>query len=105
LEGLIDEVERMSSVGEGAIGLSREQEISEIGWRGPGDNGREHGTLGRPAMAHGGPTPQPALHGNKIGLTSKRRTFLARCLSSAVCRYATRTVDQSEISLFFRQHG
>jgi len=32
LEGLVDEVERVSVVGKGAIRHSREQEVSERGW-------------------------------------------------------------------------
>jgi hypothetical protein len=32
LEGLIDEVKRMSASGEGAIGLGFEQEVSDRGW-------------------------------------------------------------------------
>ena len=57
LERLVDEVERMSGIGERPLGLGREQGIGEHGRRETGRNRREQSALGRLAMAHVCPTP------------------------------------------------
>ena len=105
LEGLVDEVEGVSRVGEGAISVSFEQETGEVGRRGSACDSREHGALGRFAMAYCRPTPQPALDNSKIGLAREWRTLLARRLSLAVGCYAAGAVDQGETDLFLLQHG
>ena len=92
----------MSAVGEGAICLSRKQEIGELGRRRAARDGREHGTLGRLAMAYGRPTPQPPVDGSKIEPARERRTLMARRLSIAVSGDAARAVEQREIGLFLR---
>ena len=102
LEGLVDEVERVSGVGEGAIRLSREQKVGEDGRRGTSRDGREHGALGRLPMAYGRPTPQPALEGGKIRRTRERRTLPARRFPFAVGRHAAGAVEQGEIILLLR---
>ena len=66
LERLVDEVERMSGIGIGAVGLGGQEEIRERGRRGVAGDGGEHGALGRLAMAHGHPAPQPALERGKV---------------------------------------
>src|SRR5262249_41548068 len=92
VERLIDEVERVSGIGEGAIRLTRKQEIGELGWPSSARERRQHGALGRFPVAYGRPTPQPAADGGKIGPARERRTLLARRLSIAVSRYAARAV-------------
>ena len=52
LEGLVDEVERVSCVGIRSLGFGREQSIGEHGRRQIGRNCCEQGALGRVAMAH-----------------------------------------------------
>ena len=52
LERLVDEVERVSGVGEHPLGLGREQDISEHRRRKTGCNRRKQGALGRLAMAN-----------------------------------------------------
>ena len=105
LERLVDEVERVSAVGEGAIRLGREQKVSERGWRGAGSDGGEHGALGRLPMAYRRPTPQPALEGREIRRARERRTLLARRLPFAVGRDAAGAVEQGEIVLLLGEHG
>jgi hypothetical protein len=61
LERLVDEVERVSAVGEGPLGLGREQGVGERGWRETGGDPGEQGPLGRLAVADLRPAPQPAL--------------------------------------------
>ena len=105
LERLVDEVERVSGVGERPLGLGREQGIGEHSRRDTGRNRREQGALGRLAMAHVCPTPQPALERGRIRPASKRRTFPPRRLAVAVRRHAARAVEQGEIGFLLRQHG
>ena len=92
----------MSAVGEGAIRLGRKQEIGELGRRSTARDGREHGALGRLAMAYGRPTPQPPVDGGQIGPARERRTLLARRLSIAVSGDAARAVEQRQEGLFLR---
>ena len=105
LERLVDEVERVAAVGKGALGRGREQDIGERGRREHRRDRGQQGALGRIAMAHGGPAPQPALERGRIGPASKRRAFPSRRLAVAVRRDAARAVEQREIGLLFRQHG
>src|SRR5262245_56451438 len=94
LERLVDEVERVSRVGEYPLGLSPEQNIGEHGRREHGRTRRQHGALGRLAMTNVGPTSQPALERSRIWPTSKRRTFAPRRLAIAVRRHAARPVEK-----------
>ena len=95
----------MSGVGERALGLGREQGIGQHRRRETARNRREQGALGRLAMAHMCPTPQPALERGRIGLASQRRTFPPRRLTVAVRRHAARAVEQGEIGFLLWQHG
>src|SRR5262245_7425534 len=97
LERLVDEVERVSGVGEYPFSLSREQDVSEHGRRETGCNRRKHGALGRIAMTNDGPTLQPALERSRIRPTFERRTFPPRRLAIAVRRHAARPVEQGKI--------
>jgi hypothetical protein len=54
---LVDEVDRMAAVREGAVGRRREQQARERGRRGPAGDGGEQGALGSVAMTHGRPVP------------------------------------------------
>jgi hypothetical protein len=105
LERLVDEVERVSRVGEYPLGLGRKQGICEHSRRNIGRNRRKQGALGRLAMAHLCPTPQPALERGRFRSASKRRTFPPRRLAVAVRRHAARAVEQGEISFLLSQHG
>jgi hypothetical protein len=93
LECLVDEVERVSGVGERTLGLGREQGIGEHRWRDTGRNCREQGTLGRFAMAHLGPTLQPALERARLRPAAQRRTFPPRRSAVAVRRHAAGAVE------------
>src|SRR5258707_13681648 len=105
LERLVDEVDRVSGVGERPLSSGREQGIGEHGWRDPGRNRREQGALSRLAMAHARPTPQPALERGSIRPASKRRTFSPGRLAVAIRCHAARAVEQGEISFLLWQHG
>src|SRR5882672_7646253 len=59
LEGLVDEVERMSGVREHAIRPGCEHKLGERGRRGAGRDRGEHGALRRLPMPDGCPPPQP----------------------------------------------
>jgi len=48
---LVDEVERVSAVGEGPLRLRRKKGVGERGRRKPGVDGGEEGALGRLAVA------------------------------------------------------
>src|SRR6478735_4148759 len=80
LKRLVDEIERVSSVGERPLGLGREQGIGQYSLRGTGCNCREQGALGRLAVAHACPAPQPSLEHGRLWPAAKRRTFPARRL-------------------------
>jgi hypothetical protein len=91
LECLVDEVEQVPAIGERPLGRNREQ--------------REQSALGRLAMAHVCPAPQPAFERRRIWSASKRGTFPPRRLAIAVRRHAARAVEQGEISLLLWQQG
>src|SRR5438067_10080063 len=103
LECLIDEVERVPSIGKRSLGLSREQDIGEDGRRETGRDRREHSALSRLAMVHVGPTPQPAFERRRIWTASKRRSFPPRRLVVAIRRYAACAVEQGQVGLLFWQ--
>ena len=103
LERLVDEVERVSAVGEGPFGLGREQGVGERGGRKTGSDPREQGALGRLAMANLRPAPQPALERGRFRPASERRAFPPRRLPVAVRRHAARPVEQGEIGLVLGQ--
>jgi hypothetical protein len=56
-ECLVDEVEGVAAIGEGAIGDGGQQQCCELGRRGPAGDGRQEGALGAVAMADLGPMP------------------------------------------------
>jgi len=95
---------RRTGVGESPLGLGGEQGISEFSRGEAGRNRREQGALGRLAMAHVCPTPQPAFERGRIRSASKRRAFPPRRLAVAVRRHAACAVEQSEIGFLLRQH-
>src|SRR5438094_700249 len=103
LECLIDEVERVPGIGKRSLGLSREQGIGEHGRRETGRDRREQSALSRLAMAHVGPTPQPAFERRRIWPASKRRTFPPRRLAVAIRRYAACAVEQGQVSVLLWQ--
>ena len=90
LEGLVDEVERMSAVGEDAIGFGGEQQVGQSRRRrASGDRG-QNGALGCVAVADGGPAPQPTLQRGMIRSTAEgeRRRCGAAPSQSAATRAA-----------------
>src|ERR1700740_2124456 len=91
-ESLVDEIERVSAIGIGAVGLGCKEEIGERARRGATNSGGQHGTFGRIPMPHGHPTPQPALEGGEVGLTCQRRKLSARGRTLAIRSYAPRPV-------------
>jgi len=93
LECLVDEVERVPGVGERPLGLGRKQGIGQHSRRGTGRNRREQSALGRLAMAHVCPSPQPAPERGRIRPASKRRTFPPRRLAVAVRRHTACAVE------------
>jgi hypothetical protein len=104
LERLVDEVERVSSIGVCPFGAGREQGIGEHGGRDAGRNRREQRTLGCLAMAHRCPTPQPALERSRIQATTQRCTFPSRRLAIAVHCHAARPMEQGQINFLLREH-
>jgi hypothetical protein len=66
LEGLVNEVERMSGVREHAIRCGCEHKLGERGRRGAGGDRGEHGALRRLPMPDGCPPPQPSLERREI---------------------------------------
>src|SRR5688572_8219934 len=90
---LVDEVERMSAIGEGAIRHHREHEFGKRSWRGAAGNGGEHGAFGGFAMAHNGPVPHPPQENGKIRPAREGRALPAWCLAVAVRGNAARTVE------------
>ena len=103
LERLVDEIKRMSAIGVDAIGLGRKKQIGECGRRGAAFNSSQYGTLGRIAMPHGDPAPQPALEGGEVGPACQRRAIAAWGRTVAIRSDATRPVKQSEVRVFFRE--
>jgi hypothetical protein len=105
LERLVDEVERMSAIGERPLGFGREQGIRKHSRRETRRNRGEEGPLGRVAMAHFSPTPQPAFERGWIRPASEWRTFPSRRLALTIRRDAARSVEERKIRLLLRQHG
>ena len=105
LASLVDEVERMSAVREGAIRRRREQQVRERGRRGAICDGGKQRALGGFAMAHGGPVPQPTLQGREIGPARKWGALPSRRLAIAIRCDPPGAVEEREISLMFRQYG
>ena len=105
LEGLVDEVERVSAIGIGAVGLGRKEQIGECRRRGAAGDGGQHGAFGRLPMPHGHPAPQPALEGREVGPARQRCALAARCCTVAIRSDAPRAVKQSKVRLLFRQEG
>ena len=105
LASLVDEVERVAAVGEGAVRRRREQQARKRGRRGASRDGGEQGAFGGLAMAHGAPVPEPALERREIGPARKRGALPSRRLAIAVRRDPPGAVEEREISLLFRQHG
>ena len=66
LEGLVDEVERMSGVREHPIGPGCEHKLGERGRRGAGCYRGEHSAFRRLPMPDGCPAPQPPLERREI---------------------------------------
>src|SRR5215208_1107931 len=82
---LVDEVDRMSAIGEGPVRRGREQEVGERSRRGTVRDGGEQGAFGGFAMAHGGPVPQPSLQGGQVRPARERGPLAARRFAVAVC--------------------
>jgi hypothetical protein len=104
-ERFVDEVERVPAVGERPLGLGREQGVGESGRRKTGVDPREQGALGRLAMAHLCPAPQPALQNSWFRLAPEGGAFPPWGLTVTVGRHATRPVEQCEIGFLLRQRG
>ena len=104
-ERFVDEVERVPAVGERPLGLGREQGVGESGRSKAGADPGEQGALGRFAMAHLRPAPQPALQNSSFRPAPERSALPPRGLTVTVGRHATRPVEQCEIGFLFRQRG
>ena len=104
LERLVDEVERVPAIRVGAVRLGREQQVRELGRRCAARNRGQHGALGRLAMAHRHPAPQPALQRGEVGPARERRALPARRRTVAVLGHAPRAVKQRELRFLARQH-
>src|SRR5215469_1228145 len=102
LEGLVDEVERMSGIGKYPLSLGCEQDIGEYGRRETSRNRREQSALGRLAMAHFRPALKPALERGRIRPASEWCAFPSRRLAVTVRSYSARAVEQCQIGLFLR---
>src|SRR5215204_1191332 len=105
LASLVDEVERVAAVGEGAVRCRREQQARKRGRRGAVRDGGEQGAFGGLAMAYRAPVPEPALKRREIGPARKWRALPSRRLAVAVRRDPPGAVEEREIRLLFRQHG
>src|SRR5215204_6546198 len=105
LASLVDEVERVAAVGEGAVRRRREQQARKRGRRGAVHDGGEQGAFGGLAMAYRAPVPEPALKHREIGTAREWGALPSRRLAVAVCRDPPGAVEQREVSLLFRQHG
>ena len=103
LERLIDEIERVSSVGKGAVRLRRKEKIRECRGGGAASNGRQHGTFGPIPMSHGDPATQPALESADLRLVGQRRTVPARGCTVAIRCHSSCPVKQSEMRLLLGQ--
>src|SRR5262245_27532448 len=104
LESFVCEIKRVSPVGERAVRIGRKQEVGERGWRGASGDGGEQSALGRFAMAHRCPAPQPALKGREIGPARESNTSPPRRLAVAIRRNAASAVEQGEVGLLLRQN-
>ena len=102
LECLVDEIERVAAIGEGALRLGRDENIGEHSRRGAGGNRGQQRALGRFAMPHLGPAPQPCLERGRIRPAAERRAVAPRRLSVAILGYAARTMKQCEIGVLVR---
>jgi hypothetical protein len=102
-ERLVDEVERVSNVGERPFGLGREQGVGEHGGRKARSDPLEQGALGRLAVANLRPAPQPALERGRFQPAFERRAFPPRRLPIAIRRHAARPVEQREIGFVLGQ--
>jgi hypothetical protein len=78
LERLVDEVERVSVVSEGPLGLGGEQGVGEGSGRKTGGDACEQGTLGRLAVTNLYPAPQPALERGRLRTAFEGRAFPPR---------------------------
>src|SRR3954447_733987 len=105
LASLVDEVERVAAVGEGAVRCRREQQARKRGRRGAVRDGGEQGAFSGLAMAYLAPVPKPALEGREIGPARKRCALPSGRLAIAVRRDPPGAVEERQISLLFRQHG
>src|SRR5688500_16375471 len=99
---LVDEVERMSAVGEGAVRRNREQKVRERSRRGAAFHCGEQSAFASLAMSYGAPVPEPTLERREVGPARERRALPAWRLAVAVGRDATRTIEQRQIGLFLR---
>ena len=104
-ERFVDEVERVAAIGERPLGLGRKQGVGERGRRKTGADPGEQGALGRFAMAHLRPAPQPALQNSWLRPAPEGGAFPARGLTVTVGRHTTRPVEKGEIAFLFRQRG
>src|SRR6516162_3768667 len=93
-EGFVYEVERVPAIGERPLGLGREQGVGERGRRKTGVDPGEQGALGRLAMAHLCPAPQPALQNSWGRPAPEGRAFPPRGLTVTVGGYAARPVKE-----------
>ena len=105
LERLVDEIERMSAVGERPLGLGRQKRLRECSGREAFRDRRQQRALGCLAMTHFRPAPQPALERGRVGPASERRAFPPRRLAVAIRRHAARPMEQGEMDILLAQHG
>ena len=102
LECLVEKVERVAAIGEGPLGLGGEQDIGEQSRRSAACNRGQERALGRFAMPHLGPAPQPCLESGRIRPAAERRAVAPRRLSVAILGYAASTMKQCEIGVLVR---
>src|SRR5262245_46121192 len=105
LASLVDEVERVAAVGEGAVRSRGKAEAGKRGRRGASRNGGEQGSFGGFTVAHSAPLPEPALEGREIGPARKGGALPSRRLALAVRGDPPGGMEQREISLLLRQQG
>src|SRR5271165_4085675 len=105
LERLVDEVERVSAVGEGPLGHGGEQGVGERSARKTGGDPGEQGALGRLAVANLCPTPEPAFERGLFRPAFEGRALPPRWLPVAVRRHTARPVEQGEIGFVLGQSG
>ena len=105
LEGLVDEVEHMAAIGEGAFRPGRDHEAGQRGCRNSRPDRGEHGALGRLPVANRGPALEPAFEDGKLGAARESGALPARRLSVAIRRDAAHAMEQGEIDLLLAQQG